>query len=150
MKFQTAFCYPNTTGIMKLPVNSTVAASRSSFPADRDNTITIPRPANARKTDQYKAYFIEGSSLKDAGILEGFIALVRTTFDADELKNGRLMSVYTQATGHVIKFLHFAPLKKEVRLVSANSCLPDMVFPEEEVTIEGIVESVINYVYPRI
>lgn len=101
----------------------------------------------AKPTDRFLCAPILGDSLRDDGILTGDLAILKTTFERHEIKDGQLVAVRCPA-GNIIKhFFHEA--HGVVRLASANDDYPDLYFDEEDVEIEAVVvrtERVIEWV----
>jgi SOS-response transcriptional repressor LexA len=129
--------------MMHIPMLSTIGASRSFEDVPLDGWNDVPKPRTARSSDVFCQARICGDSLIDAGIHEGDVAVIRTTFDNWELKPGQLLAVWSPY-GLLLKFVYWT-LKGEVRLVSANKACADIVLDAEDVAIKGVVEYTMHY-----
>lgn len=80
---------------------------------------------------------IQGDSLRDDGILDGDVAVVKMNFEPWDIRPGRLVVILTPY-GIFIKHL-YQTLNGYVRLVSANPEYEDLLLESDLVQILGIV-----------
>ena len=103
----------------------------------------MPKPRGAQDGHQYCVATVEGTSLRDAGINDGDEAVIRTSFDPAEVRQGQLLAVNTPH-GLLLKFVYWT-LTREVRLVSANPEYEDLLLDAELVEVQGVVEYTLRH-----
>lgn len=120
-----------------VPLANEAGASKSSVDLPSDNVRTIRPIRGARRKDKFCAARVRGNSLCDDGVFDGDCAIVRLTFERNEVTPGRLVAILTPY-GLLLKHCYLA-LSGDVRLVSANPMFEDIILEPEEVTIQGLV-----------
>jgi SOS-response transcriptional repressor LexA len=119
-----------------VPLICEAGAARSIENLPRAGLREIRSITGARRSDQFCAAVIVGSSLADDGILDGDCIIVRLTFERHELTPGRLVAVLTPC-GLLVKHIYLT-LDDRIRLVSANPAYEDMLLDLDQVTVQGI------------
>ena len=127
---------------MHIPVLSTIGAARSFYDLPLRGWVDIQPPLGARPSDQFCAGIVNGESLYDDGIHDGYYVVFRLTFEREEIKPGALVAVFTPY-GLLLKHIYYT-LDKKVRLVSANPAYEDIVLDSEDVTVQGIAVQVVR------
>ncbi len=105
---------------------------------DHPRAQLILRPQWVRDFREVGTVTVSGDSLADEGIQDGDVLVVKRVIQASEIKNGKLVIAVVPSGRCVVKRIYFEGDK--IILRSANSNYPDMVFGEDELTIEGIVK----------
>lgn len=85
-----------------------------------------------------------GDSLSGEGILDGDLLVVKRTFEAAEVRDGRLVVCLLPTGRSVVKRIYIEG--ERVRLCSSNSHYKDLIFDAEHIRVEGIVRSVVREV----
>jgi SOS-response transcriptional repressor LexA len=127
---------------LHVPVLCTIGAAKSFYDLPITGWIDIKPPKNARPSDRFCAAMVNGDSLEGEGIQDGDFVVIRTTFEAHEIRPGKLVAVFT-SYGLLIKHIYVG-LNDKVRLVSANKAYEDIVLDAEDVKIQGIVVQLVR------
>lgn len=90
-----------------------------------------------KQHDKFALVDVRDDSLTGDGIEPADTLIIRITFDAGDLTQGKLVAVNTPA-GFLVKHL-YRTMTNKARLVSSNKNFPDMVYGLNEVLIHGIV-----------
>jgi repressor LexA len=98
----------------------------------------ILRPQWVRDYRDVGTVTVSGDSLKDEGIMDGDVLIVKRVFDAREIRNGRLVIALLPTGRNVVKRIYFEG--EHVILRSANPRYKDMVFDKDEIRVDGIVK----------
>ena len=81
---------------------------------------------------------VSGDSLKDEDIKDGDVLIVKRVFEAAEIKSGKLVVVLLPTGRSVVKRIYFEG--ERIILRSSNPKFKDLVFGQNELTVEGIVK----------
>ena len=81
------------------------------------------------------ALTVNGDSMVDAHIAAGDVVLMEPVLDADQLRNGTIVSALVPGSGTTLK--HFHRRGSEVILEAANPAYQPIVLPAEQVSVQG-------------
>lgn len=98
----------------------------------------ILRPQWVRDFKEVGTVTVSGDSLKDEGVMDGDVLIVKRVFEAAEVKSGKLVVVSLPTGRCVVKRIYFEAPDRIV-LRSANPRYKDMIFGRDELTVEGLV-----------
>jgi DNA polymerase V len=98
----------------------------------------ILRPQWCRDYNQIGTVTVSGDSLKDEGIFDGDVLIVKRAFEAAEIRSGRLVIAYLPTGRSVVKRIYFEG--ESIVLRSSNPKYKDQVFGRDEIRVDGIVK----------
>lgn len=127
---------------LHIPVLSTIGAARSFDDLPIAGWIDVQPPPGARPGDQFCGGMVNGESLADDEIHDGYYVVFRLTFEREEIKPGTLCAVWTPY-GFLLKHVYLT-LDGRVRLVSANPAYEDIVLDASDVTVQGVAVQVVR------
>lgn len=109
------------------------------IPRTRPSWIT--RPRRSKSSDELVSVTVSGDSLIEDNIFDGDRLILRLTFEASEVRNGRLVVVSLPDGGLTVKHFYLEERGEEfrVRLAAANPAYPDMEFDLDEVEVKALV-----------
>lgn len=105
---------------------------------EHPRTQLILRPQWARDFKEVGTVTVSGDSLKDEDIKDGDVLIVKRVFEAAEIKSGKLVVVLLPTGRSVVKRIYFEG--DAIILRSSNPKFKDLVFGQNELTVEGIVK----------
>lgn len=106
---------------------------------DHPKTQAILKPRWVRDLKQVGTVTVSGDSLKDDGVNDGDVLIIKRVFETAEIRNGKRVVVLLPTGRSVVKKIYFKG--DDVILRSANPNYEDMIFPKGEIVVQGIVKN---------